>query len=575
MKKILFLLLSVFTLAACGDEEKLYETSDEDGLSEDKVYSDATLTRRVITDLYGSMREVKSNNSGSFSRFFTMNTTCCLLDNATDDGCGNVGRIVKPLQRHIDAAISAKTNPVADTNPYVWYYRAIRNANIFISRVDGSPLSDTEKFELKNQARFLRALYYHELFRWFGALVITEQKEDPFAFETTKREDLATTVRWIVNEFDALSQPGVLPVEYENAADYGRITRGAAMAYKARTLLYAASPLSSGSGVTWQEAADAAWELIEFADATGTYELYNDGTSLSYRHMFVNRYLDGTTGTTNKEMILSYMRADANDIYNNMPSFAPWNVNKESSTNITQWLVDCYDMVDGTEPIVGYTNYTTPIINPQSGYDEQNPYANRDPRLDQTILRDGSVWPLLNNTVNTTVDISTPQAWKSGYFLVKYLDERIDHRTGGKVSMNFPMMRYAEVLLNYAEAINEAQNSLDARQKAVEQMNRIRSRAGISQNLDAADYSQATLRERIRKERRVELCFEEHRFFDIKRWEIASVVMRQPAVGISKANGVYSRFTMDSRSYNERMNLMPIPMDEVNNCPLVYQNPRY
>ncbi|MCS2523771.1 RagB/SusD family nutrient uptake outer membrane protein [Bacteroides ovatus] len=90
-----------------------------------------------------------------------------------------------------------------------------------------------------------------------------------------------------------------------------------------------------------------------------------------------------------------------------------------------------------------------------------------------------------------------------------------------------------------------------------------------------ADYNQATLRERIRKERRVELCFEDHRFFDIRRWLIAKNVMRLPAVGIKKINGEYQRVTLDTRNYNERMNLAPIPQDEVNNCPNIYQNPGY
>ena len=159
-------------------------------------------------------------------------------------------------------------------------------------------------------------------------------------------------------------------------------------------------------------------------------------------------------------------------------------------------------------------------------------------------------------------------------FLLKYLDERIDHIANGKTCQNFIMMRYAEVLLNYAEAINEAEDSETARQKAVEQLNRIRTRAGVGL-LDAADYDQSTLRERIRKERRVELCFEEHRFFDIKRWKIASEVMRRPAIGIAIENGQYTRVALDSRSYNDRMNLMPIPMAEVYNCPLITQNPGY
>ncbi|HOI49601.1 MAG TPA: RagB/SusD family nutrient uptake outer membrane protein, partial [Prolixibacteraceae bacterium] len=250
------------------------------------------------------------------------------------------------------------------------------------------------------------------------------------------------------------------------------------------------------------------------------------------------------------------------------------NLNKELATDPTQWLVDFYDMADGTEPILGYHADYSPIINPAAGYDEQNPYTNRDPRLAQSMLYHGLTWPKVNKGPHT-VDITTLEKWGSGYFLTKFLDDRIDHRDGGTTSMNFIMMRYAEVLLNYAEAVNEASDSPDARQKAVARLNQIRERAGISNPLVASQFTQSTLRERIRKERRVELCFEEHRFFDIRRWKIANEVMKRPATGIAIENGKFVRKVLDSRTYNERLDLLPLPNNEVNNCPLIYQNPGY
>ena len=173
-----------------------------------------------------------------------------------------------------------------------------------------------------------------------------------------------------MDEFDALSQPGVLPDSYE-ASDYGRATRGMAMAYKARTLLYAASELHKASGRTWKEAADAAKALID----EGLYELYYDPSGeRNYARLFNTR--------VNSEIILSYLGSDTDLMMKCMPPWNPWNVGKELATCPTQWLIDAFDMADGTEPIIGY-NGTEPIINPESGYDEQNPYANRDPRLQQ------------------------------------------------------------------------------------------------------------------------------------------------------------------------------------------------
>ena len=574
-KYIFLLILSAFIMTSCS-EEGLLEETDLDQIDTERVYSDTELTRAVLMDLYSRMRDISYNNaagasssSGSFSRLEDMNTTNSLLDNVTDDGGGMAGKskALPYVNRMVTGGITSSSNFLAYMNPWNYFYRAIRNANQFLANVDRSPLEETEKNYAKAEARFLRALYYHELMRWFGALVITTDVLDPFAFETTKREDLETTIRFIVAEFDAVGQPGQLPLSW-NGADYGRITRGAALAYKARTLLYGASPLykKNGSTVTWEEAANAAKSVMDL----NSYQLYYDATdvSKSYTRLFNER--------VNNEAILQYLRGDDNDLYNNFPSEDGWNVNKEVGTIPTQQLVDSYDMLTGAEPITGYNGDAfSPIINPASGYDEQNPYANRDPRLKQTILYDGATWPLVNAVANKMLDLSKPYRWLSGYYLVKYLDDRIDHMKGGRTSMNFQMMRYAEVLLNYAEAINEAANSAQNRQLAVAQLNAIRARAGITGTLNAANFTQEQLRERIRKERRVELCFEEHRFFDVRRWEIAKDVLNKPAVGIAKDNGQYVRIKIEDRIYNERMNFMPIPLSDVNNLPLVYQNEGY
>lgn len=567
-KYIFLLIFSAFILTNCS-EEGLLEETDLDQIDTEKVYSDVERTRAVLIDLYARMREMTNSSSGSFSRLEDMGTTNSLLDNVTDDGGGMAGKskALPHVNRMVTGGITSSVNFLPYTNPWNWFYRAIRNANQFLANVDRSPLDDTEKKYAKAEARFLRAYYYHELMRWFGGLVITTDITDPFAFETTKREDLETTIRFIVAEFDAVAQPGVLPTVWDDA-NFGRVTRGAALGYKARTLLYGASPLykKNGSTVTWQEAANAAKDLMDL----NIYQLYYDTTdpAKSYTRLFNER--------VNSETILQYLRGDNNDLYNNFPTEDGWNVNKEVGTIPTQQFVDCYDMLDGTEPITGYNGDAfSPVINPASGYDEQNPFVNRDPRLKQTILYHGATWPLVNDVANKMLDLTKPYRWLSGYYLVKYLDDRIDHRKSGNTSMNFQMMRYAEVLLNYAEAINEASNSAQNRQLAVAQLNAIRARAGITGTLDATNFTQEQLRERIRKERRVELCFEEHRFFDIRRWDIAKDVLNKPAVGIAIENGQYVRIKVEDRIYNERMNFMPIPLSDVNNCPLIYQNEGY
>ena len=162
---------------------------------------------------------------------------------------------------------------------------------------------------------------------------------------------------------------------------------------------------------------------------------------------------------------MGFLRAPANDLYGMMPAFDPWNVNKELLTCPNQWLVDCYDMLDGSQPILGYESNTKAIINPNSGYNVNSPYANRDPRLAQSILCDGATWPLVNGKP-AAIDLSKSYRWGSGYFLTKFLDDRIDHRKGGTTYMDFPMMRYAEILLDYAEAENEAEDTKYSQRKS-------------------------------------------------------------------------------------------------------------
>lgn len=141
----------------------------------------------------------------------------------------------------------------------------------------------------------------------------------------------------------------------------------------------------------------------------------------------------------NSEIILSYLGSDTDLMMKCMPPWNPWNVGKELATCPTQWLIDAFDMADGTEPIIGY-NGTEPIINPESGYDEQNPYANRDPRLQQIVLYHGNTWPLVNGS-QQTLDITKPENMGSGYFLLKWSDNRIDYRKNGKSQQNFIMMQ--------------------------------------------------------------------------------------------------------------------------------------
>ena len=567
---------AALVLAGCGGG---YSPADINNISEEEVYSSVNYTRRVLYDLYGRIR--MGDNSGSFSPLKTSGSSVVMLDTATDDGASESSSELQMLFNHLTGAVSASTGVVAGSQPWAFYYAAIRRANTYLDLVDGSVLEPQEIFTSKAEARFLRAYFYHELYRWYGPFVILEHRGDPYD-RTLVRSDEATCVRWLVSEFDALIAPGSGLQDVPPAADYGIATRGAALAYKARTLLYAASPLHNGgvpglpeglagtaswkggaSGVTWQEAADACKDMIDYAEAGGYFSL-----APSYKYLFNTR--------KNPEYIFWYNRADDTDLYYLMPPFSPWNTTTEAGTMASQEFIDSFDMADGRPAFVyDGCGFATEAV-AGSGYDEQNMYAGRDPRLDYCILHDGSTWPKVNGAP-ATIDISLPRNWVSGYFVCKYLDDRIDHRASkASTPMNFPCMRYAEILLDYAEALNEASDTPEARTLAVARLNQIRSRAGITGVLSADDFMQATLRERIRRERRVELCWEEHRYFDIRRWGIASEVLTRPVHGIRRAaDGSYERYEYPARHYNPRMDLAPLPIRDVNLCPGIWQNPGY
>lgn len=557
---------------SCAESDGLEEVTTGAGKTEESVYQNVDDTRKVVYDLYGRIRELKGANHGTFSRLKTMNTCVALLDNATDDGIGEMGSSVPGILKYTTGSITATTNPVVDTHPWTWCYTAIRQANGFLENVDRSVLDDTEKQHLKAEVRFLRAYQYHELYRWFGRFVILDHRVDPFD-KSLARSSEKDCVDWLIGEFDALIAPGSGLQDVPDANYYGIATRGAAYAYKARTLLYAASPLhaNAGSGVTWAQAAQAAKDMIDWADSNGYYGLYVDtaNPAMSYAHLFNTRY--------NNEFIFWYNNADNNDIYHLFPPVNPWNVNKELASQATMGFIDSYDMKDGTSPFIydeyGHNKGKNPAC---TTYDENHPYAGRDPRLDQTILHDGTTWPLVNGSP-CTLDISTKEKWVAGNFICKFLDERVDHRKDAVVTMNFPCMRYAEVLLNYAEAINEAENTAAARTAAVAALNRIRTRAGITTPLNAGDFNQNTMRIKIRQERRIELSWEEHRFFDIRRWQIASTVMNEKVKGITKdaATGKYSFIEYGKRTYAPRMDLAPLPVKDVNQCRGIDQNPGY
>lgn len=552
MKNIIISAFSLFLLYGCtGDMERIQTGTN----TEEIIYADAAKTRQILNNLYARTRLTQ----GGFSSFSGDGVT--FLDCATDNGYAPIE--YSSAHVHGKSTMSAGDVALNGGHPWSFYYNSIRNATLFMQKVDKSVLSDEEKISSKVQARFLRALYYAELYRWYGGVVLLgDEIIEPVDLDRA-RSSAEATVDYIVSEMQDVAPQ--LPLEWD-APNYGRATRGAALAYIARTRLYAASKLNNPSmdRKKWEDARDALNAVMKL----GIYDLYydEDQRELSYAHLFSER--------KTKENIYTYLLALNTTMHANLPQTSPWNPNTYVGTVPTQNLVDAYDMKDGTEPISGYDANGNPIINPASGYDETNPCENRDPRLKMTIFYHGSTFDLDGSPRALDMTALDDKSKTSGYLVLKYLDDRIGHKSSGNTAYNCnpQMIRYAEILLGYAEALNE----LGDTKNAVKTVNLIRKRAGVGELDETKQWGQEELRNRIYKEYRIEFAFEDNRFFDARRWMKAEEWFSKPVYKMTVTgdleNPVYTRGLLEERIFLSKCYHFPIPQAEVDNSENIEQN---
>ena len=451
------------------------------------------------------------------------------------------------------------------------YYKAIRNVNDFLSpvapvdleayRLDPDPSSQTlyaeRMAEIKNwnyEARFLRAFYYFELIKRYGGVpIITEPLPLDADFASIQRNSLKECIDFIVNECDSVSAEGALPAVY-SADNLGRATKGAALALKSRILLYAASdlwnmPEAWASGYSnselisivggdrqkqWKEAADAAKAVIDLTEA---------GYQLDNNYGFIGKSFQS------KELIFVRRANASNDFEKtNFPIGIP---EGRGSVNPSQNFVDLYEMKTTGEKF----DWLNPIH-------AQNPYYNRDPRLDYTVFRNESqfnnkgVLEIYEGGANGK---GVPNASGTGYYIRKFTDETLDLVQNRTSVHTWVFFRLAEMYLNYAEALNECD---PGNPDILIYANKTRERIGVEMP-PITEIDQAEVRERIRNERSVELAFEGHRLWDVRRWMTAMEVLNQPLRGVSCTyedyEYKYSVIEVEKRVFKPEMYFYPIP----------------
>ena len=436
---------------------------------------------------------------------------------------------------------------------YAKNYNGIRQVNVFLAHANTAniiPATDIPR--LRGEAFFLRAYYHFELLKRYGGVIIVNKVYNPNDTLDLPRSTFTETTNQIINDCDSAMLVLPLSIATSASSDYGRATKAAAMALKSRTLLYAASPLNNKNNdiTLWQKAAAAAKELID----SKAHSLYT-----SYADIF-----NYSVAPYNTEVIFASSADNRNDIEINN---APISFNGAlGRTNPTQELVDAYEMKNGL-----------PITDPASGYDPRNPYINRDPRLKLSILYNGSLYKGIQVSTYLGGKDAGDQSingTKTGYYMAKFLSASATWNITPTTLVRRPwvIFRYAEILLNYAEAQNEAVGPDATVYSAI---NQIRTRVGMPDL--PVGLTQDQMRQRIRNERRVELAFEEHRFYDVRRWKIGEQVFAQPVTGMKitsdGTNLIYSRFTVETRVFSEKNYLFPFPQSEINKTTKLVQNP--
>ena len=467
-------------------------------------------------------------------------------------------------------AAGNQSKGVYDPSDYGWSgeYGYIRQANLVLEKIQEMDLSEDAYKKLEGQARFFRAYTYFTLIRSFGAVPYIDKPLELTDVENITRTPKDEVYAKVMEDFDiAIAN---LPVQWDET-NSGRITKGAAMAMKARAALYYNN---------WQTAMDEAKKVMDL----GQYELYDKDNTGRYKELFWE-VADGCD-----EFILS--------VQYNAPTRTHYLIGWEcfptlgwGGLNPTQSLVDAFEDINGA-----------PIAN-STIYDSTNPFANRDPRLEVNVLHDGEtmygvtikVAPL-SSSGNTGIG-QHGDATATGYYQQKWLDPSIDPQsTGWDMGKDWVVIRYAEVLLTYAEAKNEL-SPLDP--SAFDAVNQVRRRVGMP-DLQSTDPTKPTycgtqddLRKRIWNEWRVEFALEGgKRQWDIRRWGIAKDVLNAPFEGLRYTlvddpnapkgdNGkkcilyVGEPLKLTGSHYEDHNYLLPIPQTEIDLNPKLEQNPGY
>lgn len=582
------------------------------------AWKDPALAETFVTNIYGGL------GLGGFNE----QMLASLTDEATFTHTGrNINTVVE--------ASSSPSNPGWVNGTYEWetMYNWIRPCNVTLRELETSPIDNAAlKDRLKGEALFLRAYFYHQLMRHYGGVPLVDKAYELNEDYSVERSTFEQTINFIVKDCD-----DAYALLSGKSIAKGRATPNAALALKARVLLYAASDLhdlttakskssvinayqngdliayaSGDRNARWTAAKNAAKAVMDAAGVGYKLDMTApaDADAAKFNYMSIamagGSSAPGIDKSAESELIFARYFVPEKDeggswqgLYNGPNGYNNWAGNSPIGL-----LVDDYAMMDGTP-----FNWSTPAH-------KAAPYKNREPRFYATILYDGADWKPRPGTIDPANQIQTGSyditqdgalaAWRgldtrqspiedwngsrSGYYIRKFIDPNptiVDNNT--RQFLPWPFFRYTEMVFNYAEACIELGEDGEARNW----LNKIRYRAG----LPALTESGAALKARYQHERRLELAYEEHRYYDARRWMTAPATLGRKLTFINvtgkfkagKTATVYKHdetvwdYTYNSventshenRKWDDKMYFVPIHQNEVNRNGKLVQNPGY
>ncbi|MFU1855825.1 RagB/SusD family nutrient uptake outer membrane protein [Sphingobacterium sp. NGMCC 1.201703] len=541
MKTTIKLYIAIFFTACFTSCTDYLDVKPLDSFTGEAVFSDFNLTEAYVNKRYTELRD----GFGNFG-----------LRYISDEAYHNFNSGNPYLYNRGELT----PDQFGDHSTWNAYYEGIKNCNIFFENIGQLKAEKGQIDRLVGEMTFLRAFFYADLVARFGGVPLITKTFDLNSDMMVSRNTYDECIDFIVKELDKAAD--LLPLRYEGK-NFGRATKGAALALKSRVTLYAASPLwnPTDDKVKWQKAADAAKAVIDL----NQYQL-----DPNYKQIF----------TSNKSAEIIFMKQFNSEFghsfdWTDSPNgFTGW-----SRTCVLQDMVDAYEMEDGSMPT------------PQQ-YVDGNPWQNREPRFYASIVCDGqqfrgreiefyvsSTGSKANSGKDSEFGIDDWNASKTHYTIRKFMDESLRNPWNDKGAQPWIYIRLGEIYLNYAEAQFKLKNEEIARTY----LNKIRERArgGKTNVLPAITSSGPELLAKIQQERRIELAFEDHRFFDVRRWKIAQQTENNPARKITIVRDdqtkkkTYKIELIQERKFFPQHYLLPIPRSEIQRNSLLEQNPGY